>query len=78
MVGSGDFYRDPTHKNPIHPDTISFIANSRGLINSESYFFEKIDGVLSLVRSSIKQFNDLSEYVNVSRDMALIAYKASM
>jgi 2-polyprenyl-3-methyl-5-hydroxy-6-metoxy-1,4-benzoquinol methylase len=77
LVGSGDFYRDPTHKNPIHPDTISFIARSRGLINSESYFFEKIDGVLSLVSSSIKQFNDLSEYVSVSRDTALIAHKAS-
>ena len=77
LVGSGDFYRDPTHKNPIHPDTISFIARSRGLINSESYFFENIDGVLSLVRSSTKQFDDLSKYVNVSRDTALIAYKAS-
>jgi len=76
LVGSGDFYRDPTHKNPIHPDTISFIAESRGLINSKSYFFEEIDGIVHLVNSLEIKFDDLNEYVKVSRDMVLIAYKA--
>ncbi|MEH2168197.1 MAG: methyltransferase domain-containing protein [Nostoc sp.] len=76
LVGSGDFYRDPTHKNPIHPDTISFLAESRGLINSKSYFFEQTDGIMHLVNSLQIKFNDLNEYVKVSRDMVLIAYKA--
>ncbi|PHM09243.1 class I SAM-dependent methyltransferase [Nostoc sp. 'Peltigera malacea cyanobiont' DB3992] len=76
LVGSGDFYRDPTHKNPIHPDTISFLAESRGLINSKSYFFEQIDGIVHLVNSLQIKFDDLNEYVKVSRDMVLIAYKA--
>ena len=76
LVGSGDFYRDPTHKNPIHPDTISFLAESRGLINSKSYFFEEIDGIVHLVNSLEIKFDDLNEYVKVSRDMVLIAYKA--
>jgi len=76
LVGSGDFYRDPTHKNPIHPDTISFLAESRGLINSKSYFFEEIDGTVHLVNSLERKFDDLNEYVKVSRNMVLIAYKA--
>ncbi|MEH2046197.1 class I SAM-dependent methyltransferase [Nostoc sp.] len=76
LVGSGDFYRDPTHKNPIHPDTISFLAESRGLINSKSYFFEQTDGIVHLVNSLQIKFDDLNEYVKVSRDMVLIAYKA--
>jgi SAM-dependent methyltransferase len=76
LVGSGDFYRDPTHKNPIHPDTISFLAKSRGLIKSEAYFFEEIHGILHLVSSSEIRFDDLNEYVKVSRNMVLIAYKA--
>ncbi|MCL6753610.1 methyltransferase domain-containing protein [Nostoc sp. CCCryo 231-06] len=76
LVGSGDFYRDPTHKNPIHPDTISFIAESRGLINSKSCFFEEIDGIVHLMNSLEIKFDDLNEYVKVSRDMVLIAYKA--
>ncbi len=76
LVGSGDFYRDPTHKNPIHPDTISFLGESRGLINSKSYFFEEINGIVHLVNSLEIKFDDLNEYVKVSRDMVLIAYKA--
>ncbi|TVP61799.1 MAG: methyltransferase domain-containing protein [Nodularia sp. (in: Bacteria)] len=76
LVGSGDFYRDPTHINPIHPDTISFLAESRGLINSQSYFFEEHESKLHLVSSSKIKFNDLNDYVQVSRDMVLIAYKA--
>ncbi|MBE9035247.1 class I SAM-dependent methyltransferase [aff. Roholtiella sp. LEGE 12411] len=76
LVGSGDFYRDPTHKNPIHPDTISFLAKSRGLIKSEAYFLEEIHGMLNLVSSSEIRFDDLNDYVKVSRNMVLIAYKA--
>jgi SAM-dependent methyltransferase len=75
LVGAGDFYRDPTHLSPIHPDTVRFVAESRGFINSESYFFEDKEGLFSLVRSSQIKFDTLSDYVNVSRDMVFIGYK---
>lgn len=75
LVGSGDFYRDPTHLNPIHPDTISYIASLKGFINSESYFFEEQERGAELVPSSQVKFETLDSYVTVSRDFVLIAYK---
>ncbi|WP_341527584.1 class I SAM-dependent methyltransferase [Nostoc sp. UHCC 0302] len=76
LVGSGDFYRDPTHKNPIHPDTLSFIAEARGFIKNQSCFFEETEGTVHLINSLTRKFDDLNDYVTVSRDMVLLAYKA--
>ncbi len=75
LVGSGDFYRDPTHLNPIHPDTISYIAVLKGFISSESYFFEEKENGVELLPSSKVKFEELDNYVTVSRDFVLIAYK---
>jgi len=75
LVGSGDFYRDPTHRNPIHPDTLSFLAESKGFVRSESYFFAEKDGESPLFKSSQTKFDNLNDYINISRDYAMIAYK---
>lgn len=75
LVGSGDFYRDPTHNNPIHPDTISYIASLEGFVQAESYFFREQQGQLELVAASEIKFDDLNSYVTVSRDFALVGYK---
>lgn len=75
LVGSGDFYRDPTHLNPIHPDTISYIASLKGFIKSESYFFEEKENGVELLPSSKVKFETFDNYVTVSRDFVLIAYK---
>jgi SAM-dependent methyltransferase len=75
LVGSGDFYRDPTHLNPIHPDTISYIATLKGFINSESYFFEEKESGVELLPSSKMRFDKFDNYVTVSRDFVLIAHK---
>lgn len=75
LVGSGDFYRDPTHLNPIHPDTISYIASLKGFIDSESYFFEEKESGVELLPSSKFKFETFDSYVTVSRDFVLIAYK---
>ncbi|MBD1926666.1 methyltransferase domain-containing protein [Trichocoleus sp. FACHB-90] len=76
LVGSGDFYRDPTHRHPIHPDTINFVAHLQGFIRSDVYVFEKQDGKQKLSSLSQKRFEELNDYISVSRDFALIAYKA--
>ena len=75
LVGSGDFYRDLTHRNPIHPDTINFLAETQGFIKSSSYFFENKEGKLNLIKASEKRFDELNDYINISRDYAVIAQK---
>jgi hypothetical protein len=31
-VGARDFYLDPTHCNPLHPETMRFLAERQGLV----------------------------------------------
>lgn len=35
VVGGCDFYRDPTHQRPLHPDTVQFLVEQRGLVRVE-------------------------------------------
>lgn len=35
VVGACDFYRDPTHVRPLHPDTLQFLAEQHGLVRVE-------------------------------------------
>src|SRR5205807_3907985 len=35
-VGATTFYLDPTHRNPVHPQTLQFLAQSRGLTQVET------------------------------------------
>jgi O-antigen chain-terminating methyltransferase len=33
LVGASRFWIDPTHRNPIHPDTLAFLLESRGFVD---------------------------------------------
>jgi len=71
LVGSSDFYLDPTHKNPIHPMTLKFLVEQTG--------FSKVDSMIlkdgSLTNFDDLEFNDLNDYVSIGRDLSVIAYK---
>jgi len=71
LVGSGDFYRDPSHITPVFPDTIQFIGKTTGFSDSISYFFEK-DGLVEIDKY---HFDSLESYISVSRDFAWIGCK---
>lgn len=73
LVGAGDFYRDPTHRNPVFPDTLAMLAEARGFINSAAWFFSA-EGTLQ--PAAAYRFDTLDDYLNVSRDFAWIGYKA--
>ncbi|MBU3014239.1 methyltransferase domain-containing protein [Poseidonibacter lekithochrous] len=71
LVGSSDFYLDPTHKNPIHPLTLKFLVRQAG--------FTKVDSMIlddeKLTNFEDLQFNDINDYINIGRDLSVIAYK---
>ena len=71
LVGSGDFYRDPSHVTPLFPDTLSFIGKMVGFSVSKAYFFKGSE----LVDVETVRFDTLEDYVNISRDFAWIAIK---
>lgn len=76
LVGSCNFYFDPTHRNPIPAPTLQFIAESRGFIQSK---------ILPLNPLNIEPFHDendtakrLNNLFYGPADYALIARKHSL
>ncbi|NLW81647.1 MAG: methyltransferase domain-containing protein [Desulfovibrionales bacterium] len=74
LVGAGDFYRDPTHKSPVFPDTLSLMGAHLGFSPSRSFFFDPQRTALLPVESVC--FADLNDYTSVSRDFVWIGVKA--
>jgi len=73
LVSGGDFYRDPTHRNPVFPETLECIAELRGFSESTVYCFN--DTRTELIPITKFAFNDLNAYVTISRDIAWIGFK---
>jgi len=75
LVSSYDFYRDPGHMKPLHPDTLRFIAESRGFVGAGSYFVLDEGPSLKLIQSTEWALNDINDYIRAPRDFVLIGYK---
>ena len=75
FVSSYDFYRDPSHKKPLHPDPMNFVAESRGFVRTGSYFVLDEGSDLKLIKSTEWILSDIHDYIKAPRDFALIGYK---
>lgn len=75
LVSTYDFYRDPGHIRPLHPDTINFIAEFRGFVNTGSFFVSDAGSDRTLIKSTEWKLDDISDYIRAPRDYALIGYK---
>jgi SAM-dependent methyltransferase len=75
LVSSYDFYRDPSHTKPLHPDTLHFVAQDRGFVLTGSYFVLDEGSELKLIKSTEWKLNDINDYIKAPRDFALIGYK---
>jgi O-antigen chain-terminating methyltransferase len=75
LVSAYDFYRDPSHLNHLHPDTINFLAELRGFVKTGSYFIDRTNDKVRLIRSTEWKLNNLNDYLNASRDFVVIGYK---
>lgn len=75
LVSAYDFYRDPGHIRPLHPDTVNFIAEYRGFVRAGSYFVSDAGPAGTLIRSTDWKLDDINDYIRAPRDFALIGYK---
>jgi 2-polyprenyl-3-methyl-5-hydroxy-6-metoxy-1,4-benzoquinol methylase len=75
LVSAYDFYRDPGHIRPLHPDTINFIAENRGFVSTGSYFVSDAGLEGTLIKSTDWKLDDINDYIRAPRDFALIGYK---
>jgi len=74
LVSAGDFWRDPEHIAPVFPDTLSFMGKFVGFAEATCYFFN--GGRTALIPCLDMKFEDLKDYVEISRDCALLARKS--
>ncbi len=85
LVGASNFYIDPTHKNPLHPATLTFLAKARGLSNVQTipmheyapeYRFKKLEedgqACINIINENIDRMND---FFFCAQDYALVGYK---
>jgi O-antigen chain-terminating methyltransferase len=75
LVSAYDFYRDPSHKNPVHPDTIRFIAEFFGFQPAVIHLVEQKDDQCHLIDFDTWRLDVIQHYVDMPRDYVLIAHK---
>jgi O-antigen chain-terminating methyltransferase len=74
MVGSCSFYVDPTHRRPLHPETMAFLAETRGLDRVQVRFLHPVEeGRLPDNGAGIAA--RLNEYLFGPQDFAVIGYR---
>jgi len=79
-VGADLFWIDPTHRSPVHPDTVRFAARAVGLEIADTRFMHPFPPDQSLVREgqpdSVRELAArLDEWLSGPRDFAVIARK---
>ena len=74
LVGSCNFYIDPTHRNPVHPDALQFLLEARGFCNIEKLELHPFDSSYRLEGSKLA--DRVSDLLYGPQDYAVVGYKA--
>jgi O-antigen chain-terminating methyltransferase len=73
LVGSANFYTDPTHRNPLPSPTLKFLAEARGLCRIEVINLHPFPEAFHVVGSEVaERFN---EYFYGAQDYAVMGWK---
>ena len=75
-VGARDFYLDPTHRNPLHPDTMRFLAERRGLVRVSVLPLHPYAPELRLPDDGTQVTQRLNALFYGPRDFAIVGYRA--
>lgn len=76
LVGSCDFWSDPTHLKPLYPGTHKFLMEYRGFCDVDLLFLHPHDEAQRLPEGEAPQLaSRLNELFSCARDYAIIGYK---
>jgi len=72
IVGACNFYTDPSHRNPIPPETLKFLIEARGFVG-----VQKLESAREKVKE-VSPFLDefINQWINRSPDYAILAIKS--
>ncbi|MHC5745177.1 MAG: class I SAM-dependent methyltransferase [Nostoc sp.] len=73
VVGACNFYSDPTHRNPVFPETIQFCLSFKGLSNVQLMYLNPVEDS-PFDKPDIESLT-LNNWFFGSRDYAVIGYK---
>ena len=76
LVGACQFYIDPSHQRPLHPDTLTFAAEHCGLCRVRILPLHPIEDGRRLVEDESPTARTLNAHLFGPQDFALIAYRA--
>jgi 2-polyprenyl-3-methyl-5-hydroxy-6-metoxy-1,4-benzoquinol methylase len=72
IVGSCNFYTDPTHRTPIPPNPLKFFVEQRGFVDILIVRLHKVKEVLPTGQALI---DEVIQRYNMEQDYAIIGYK---
>jgi 2-polyprenyl-3-methyl-5-hydroxy-6-metoxy-1,4-benzoquinol methylase len=75
IVGACNFYIDPTHQKPVHPATLQFIVEARGLCRVEVKKLHPCTEELHLFECNSDINKKFNEYFYGPQDYAVIGWK---
>jgi O-antigen chain-terminating methyltransferase len=73
VVGACNFYSDPTHGNPLFPETIQFLVESQGLSNVQILYLNPVEG--SPFDKEDAAWQQLHTWFYCARDYAVVGHK---
>jgi SAM-dependent methyltransferase len=75
LVGSCTFYVDPTHRNPVHPRTLRFLMQARGMSRVETTMLHPYPPEQRLPDSDSELARRFNDYFYGPQDFAAIGYR---
>ncbi len=77
LVGACDFYKDPSHMRPLHPDAQRFLMEYRGFSRVRIIYLNPPDEYYRLPEDEAPQLaGRLNGLLSCARDYAVLGYKA--
>jgi O-antigen chain-terminating methyltransferase len=75
LVGSCNFYIDPTHRNPVHPRTLRFLMEARGMMRVETLMLHPCPAEQRVPDSDSELARRFNDYFYGPQDFAVVGYR---
>lgn len=72
LVGAANFYLDPTHRNPVHPQTLHYLLEARGLIQVETMMLHPFPAEMRLPETDSPPARFINEHFFGPQDYAVV------
>ena len=76
LVGSSNFYIDPTHRNPVHPLTLRHLMEARGLVGLETMMLHPLPPEARVPDADSELARRFNEYFYGPQDYAVVGRRA--